>query len=195
MIDVYSRRLRYLVSKTSKATAIVALLRHCIIDWGVPETLKIDNGKDYKSAHVTRVLDGLEVNRVYCTPFQGQEKPHIERSFHTFLHVITSYSIHYTKLYDDQKAAHIHLILFISGNSLQILPHFAKVGVVRQPIGPIMHSGHAAKATMITGGKELLHFPWPQSRTLAHGKNGRTTSGLGMEFAQMIDGIPMFRGP
>jgi len=86
MIDVYSRRLRYLVSKTSKATAIVALLRHCIIDWGVPETLKIDNGKDYKSAHVTRVLDGLEVNRVYCTPFQGQEKPHIERSFHTFLH-------------------------------------------------------------------------------------------------------------
>jgi len=86
MIDVYSRRLRYLVSKTSKASAIVALLRHCIIDWGVPETLKIDNGKDYKSAHVTRVLDGLEVNRVYCTPFQGQEKPHIERSFHTFLH-------------------------------------------------------------------------------------------------------------
>jgi hypothetical protein len=86
MIDVYSRRLRFLVSKTSKATAIVGLLRHCIIEWGVPETLKIDNGQDYKSAHVTRVLDGLEIDRMYCTPFQGQEKPHIERSFRTFLH-------------------------------------------------------------------------------------------------------------
>ena len=86
VIDVYSRRPKFLVSKTSKASAIVALLRHCILDWGVPETLKIDNGQDYKSAHVSRVLDSLEINRVYCTPFQGQEKPHIERTFHTFLH-------------------------------------------------------------------------------------------------------------
>jgi len=86
MIDVYSRRLRYFVSKTSKAVSVVALLRHCIIEWGVPEVLKIDNGKDYRSAHVTRVLDSLEIQREYCTPFQGQEKPHIERSFHTFLH-------------------------------------------------------------------------------------------------------------
>lgn len=86
MIDVYSRRPKFLVSKTSKATAIVGLLRHCLIDWGVPEALKIDNGQDYKSAHVTRVLDGLEINRIYCTPFQGQEKPHIERLFRTFLH-------------------------------------------------------------------------------------------------------------
>ena len=86
MIDVYSRRLRYFVSKTSKAVSVVALLRHCIIEWGVPETMKIDNGKDYRSAHVTRVLDSLEIAREYCTPFQGQEKPHIERSFRTFLH-------------------------------------------------------------------------------------------------------------
>ena len=86
MVDVFSRRLRYFVSKTSKAVSVVALLRHCIIDWGVPEVLKIDNGKDYRSAHVTRVLDSLEIERQYCTPFQGQEKPHIERSFRTFLH-------------------------------------------------------------------------------------------------------------
>ncbi|WP_310598815.1 Mu transposase C-terminal domain-containing protein [Desulfobulbus sp.] len=86
VIDVYTRRLRFLVSKTSKAASVVALLRHCIIEWGVPETLKIDNGQDYRSAHVARVLDSLEVEREYCTPFQGQEKPHIERAFRTFLH-------------------------------------------------------------------------------------------------------------
>ena len=86
MIDVYSRRLRLLVSKTSRATAIVALTRHCLIDWGVPENIKTDNGKDYRSDHVVRVMLGLEINQLFCTPFQGWEKPHIERAFRTFLH-------------------------------------------------------------------------------------------------------------
>ncbi len=86
MIDVCSRRLRLVVSKTSKATAVVVLIRHCIIDWGVPEIIKTDNGKDYRSDHVVRVLHGLDVEQRFCTPFQGQEKPHIERAFRTFLH-------------------------------------------------------------------------------------------------------------
>ncbi len=86
VIDVYSRRLRLLVSKTSKSSAIVALLRHCFIDWGIAEVLKIDNGKDYRSARVNMVLEALDIEPEYCTPFSGDEKPHIERSFHTFLH-------------------------------------------------------------------------------------------------------------
>jgi len=86
VIDVYSRRLRLLVSKTSKASAIVALLRHCFIDWGIVEVLKIDNGKDYRSARVNLVLESLDIEAEYCTPFSGDEKPHIERSFRTFLH-------------------------------------------------------------------------------------------------------------
>ena len=86
MIDVYSRRLRFFVSKTSRAASVVALIRHCLIDWGVPETIKTDNGKDYVSNHVVRVLHGLMIEQRLCTPFQGWEKPHIERSFRTFLH-------------------------------------------------------------------------------------------------------------
>jgi hypothetical protein len=86
MIDVYSRRLRLFVSKTSRATSVVALIRHCLIDWGVPEAIKTDNGKDYTSDHVVRVMHGLQINQILCTPFQGQEKPHIERAFRTFLH-------------------------------------------------------------------------------------------------------------
>ncbi len=86
VIDVYSRRLRLLVSKTSKASAIVALLRHCFIEWGIVEVLKIDNGKDYRSARVNLVLESLDIEPEYCTPFSGDEKPHIERSFRTFLH-------------------------------------------------------------------------------------------------------------
>jgi putative transposase len=86
MIDVYSRRLRFVVSKTSKSSAVVALTRHCLIEWGVPEILKTDNGKDYVSEHVVRVLHELGIEQRLCTPFQGWEKPHIERAFRSFLH-------------------------------------------------------------------------------------------------------------
>ncbi len=86
MIDVYSRRMKFFVSKTSRATSVVALIRLCLIEWGVPEIIKTDNGKDYISQHVVRVIDGLEIEQQLCTPFQGQEKPHMERGFKTFLH-------------------------------------------------------------------------------------------------------------
>ncbi len=86
MTDVYSRRLKFVVSKTSKATSVVALIRQSIIDWGVPQYIKTDNGKDYKSDHVKRVMKDLGIEQLFCTPFQGWEKPHIERAFKTFLH-------------------------------------------------------------------------------------------------------------
>jgi hypothetical protein len=86
MNDVYSRRMKFFVSRTSRATAVVSLIRRCILDWGVPEILKTDNGKDYISNHVVRVLDALDIEQVLCTPFKGEEKPHMERGFRTFLH-------------------------------------------------------------------------------------------------------------
>lgn len=86
MIDVYSRRVRFVVSKTSRAQSIIALTRQCLIDWGVPKVLKTDNGKDYLSKHVVRVLLDIGVEQQPCKPFSGEEKPHIERVFKTFLH-------------------------------------------------------------------------------------------------------------
>ena len=46
-IDVWSRRARVLVVPSSRATAIAALLRRCLLDWGVPEAVRTDEGKDY----------------------------------------------------------------------------------------------------------------------------------------------------
>lgn len=86
MIDVYSRRLTFVVSKTSKAASVIALTRKCLIDWGVPQEIKTDNGKDYVSNHVVSVLHNLEVLQTLCRPFHGEDKPHIERAFRTFLH-------------------------------------------------------------------------------------------------------------
>lgn len=86
VIDVYSRRAKLLVAQTSKAVAIASLVRRAILDWGVPETAKHDNGADYTSHHVQRVWDMLDVQPDLCRPFAGWEKPHIERFFRSFAH-------------------------------------------------------------------------------------------------------------
>jgi len=88
VIDIYSRRLKLLVSKTNKSTAVAALTRAAILDWGMPEVARTDNGSDYTSAHMVRVFDGLGIGWDLCDPFQPQQKPHIERVFRTFSHGI-----------------------------------------------------------------------------------------------------------
>lgn len=88
VIDVFTRRPRMLVSKSSKASAICLLMRRALLEWGIPETLKTDNGSDYTSKHMVRVLKGLGIEHERCRPFHGWEKPHIERFFKTFSHSI-----------------------------------------------------------------------------------------------------------
>ncbi|MBT6429070.1 MAG: DDE-type integrase/transposase/recombinase, partial [Rhodospirillaceae bacterium] len=88
VIDVFSRRVRYLVAPTSRATSVAAVLRWALLEWGVPEILKTDNGADYVSRHIKRVLAGLEIHQEICPPFTPEAKPHIERSFKTFSHGI-----------------------------------------------------------------------------------------------------------
>ena len=88
VIDIFSRRLKLLVSKTAKADAHAALIRRSIIDWGVPEIIKMDNGKDYTANHITRVLDGLEITQSLCAPFSPEQKPFVERALGTFSHDI-----------------------------------------------------------------------------------------------------------
>jgi transposase InsO family protein len=83
-IDVYSRRPRILVSKTAKATAVAALNRKMLLDFGPPEEVKTDNGSDYKSKHMIRVFSALDIGQTFCPPFQPWHKPHIERFFGTF---------------------------------------------------------------------------------------------------------------
>ena len=84
VIDVYTRRFKLLVSKTSKATAVTALLREALLAWGVPLLIKTDNGQDYKSKHVAYVAENLGIKQDFCPPFQPWHKPHIERGFGTF---------------------------------------------------------------------------------------------------------------
>jgi putative transposase len=88
VIDVYSRRLKLLVSKTSRAVAVGLALRRALIAWGVPEAVRMDNGSDYVSKHVTLALSSLGIEQLVCRPFSPDEKPFIERALGTFLHDI-----------------------------------------------------------------------------------------------------------
>lgn len=86
VIDVYSRRFKLHVSKSSKSTAVAALIRRGLMDWGIPEIAKTDNGSDYVSRHIVQVLEALQIEQKLCPPFTPEAKPHIERAFKTFAH-------------------------------------------------------------------------------------------------------------
>ena len=98
MIDVFSRRTKVLVSRQPSAVAVGLLIRKCILDWGIPEILKADNGKDYTAQYVNRIKDDLGFRINYCTPFRPMEKPHIERFFGTmtrdFFEILPGYVGH-----------------------------------------------------------------------------------------------------
>ncbi len=78
-IDVWSRLARVLVVPASRATAIAALLRCCILEWGVPEAVRTDEGKDYTSRHVLGVLADLEIEHRPCPPYTPEAKLFVER--------------------------------------------------------------------------------------------------------------------
>ncbi len=87
-IDMFSRRLKYHVSKTSKAMAVCQVFRRPVLDWGVPQGVRTDNGQDYVSMQFDTVLRDLEVMHEICIPFASEEKGTIERSMRTLSHGI-----------------------------------------------------------------------------------------------------------
>ena len=78
-IDVWSRRAMVLLTAQSRAEAIAALIRRCLLAWGVPEWIRTDEGKDYVSKHLRRVLADLRVGHDILPPYRPDLKPFIER--------------------------------------------------------------------------------------------------------------------
>jgi len=86
VVDVFSDRRRFLVAESSKGQAHGLLFRRCVMEWGLPEQVKTDNGKDYTSRYITRFFADMGIDQQLCKPFSGEEKPHVERGFGIFLH-------------------------------------------------------------------------------------------------------------
>lgn len=86
VIDVFTRRRRFIVTRTSRANGIMSLIRLAVLQWGVPESIKTDNGADYTAQVLETALLGLGIEHPLCAPFSPQQKPHIERGIGALMH-------------------------------------------------------------------------------------------------------------
>lgn len=86
VIDVFTRRRLFIVTRTSRANAIMSLIRLAILAWGVPEEIKTDNGADYVAEVLDSALLGLNIRHSLCHKFSPHEKPHIERAIGSLMH-------------------------------------------------------------------------------------------------------------
>jgi hypothetical protein len=86
VIDVYTRRRLFIVTRTSRANAIMSLIRLAVLKWGVPESIKTDNGADYVAQVLETALLGLSIEHPLCAPFSPHQKPHIERAIGSLMH-------------------------------------------------------------------------------------------------------------
>lgn len=84
VIDVFTRRVRLLVAKSSSSEGICLLLRKTFLAWGTINpngVMRTDNGSDYVSKRVMSICSLLDINVSRSNAYSGWEKPHIERFF------------------------------------------------------------------------------------------------------------------
>jgi len=86
IIDLYSKRSMFLVSETPKTEASLMLIRRAVIEWGVPDTIKTDNGSDFVSYRFKNALLALGINQDICSPYTPEGKGSVERVFRTLQH-------------------------------------------------------------------------------------------------------------
>jgi transposase InsO family protein len=83
-LDVYPRRAVCRLVEKEDAAAVAGTLRAALLDWGLPEVLKMDNGMVYhKSKHVQRICAELGIETPRLPVRAPETKPHIERFFRT----------------------------------------------------------------------------------------------------------------
>lgn len=82
-VDVFSRRMMLYVSKTARTEATLLLLRKAILAWGVPETLRTDNGSDFVSMAFKRALHAIGIRHDITAPFSPEQKGIVERAIGT----------------------------------------------------------------------------------------------------------------
>jgi putative transposase len=83
-IDVFSRRVVLVLSKHNNASAVVnGLLAKSLQQFGIPTTIKIDNGSEYVNSQFETTCNELEIDIDYCDGGSPWQKGLIERFFGT----------------------------------------------------------------------------------------------------------------
>jgi len=85
IIDVWSRRAKYLVVPSESAQSVRRTLVATIKAWGVvPERLRTDNGSGYINQTILSAAPLLGIEVEPCPPGSPEKKPFVERLFGTF---------------------------------------------------------------------------------------------------------------
>jgi transposase InsO family protein len=79
VIDIWSRRGLVHVTKTPKTEATLELIRRAIIEWGVPRSIKTDNGSDFTSKRFVGALNALAIGHETSQAFSPEQKGTVER--------------------------------------------------------------------------------------------------------------------
>lgn len=88
VLDVWTRDMKILFSKTARTETNKLLLRAAVLDWGVPDGSKVDNGTDYVSREIMMFFEEMGIPVERCTVFSPWEKGMVERGIKTFVHSI-----------------------------------------------------------------------------------------------------------
>lgn len=85
IIDVWSRRVRFMVAPSESSQAVRRLLIETITAWGVmPELIVTDQGSGFINASIATAIEALPFDHLACPPGSPEKKPFIERVFGTF---------------------------------------------------------------------------------------------------------------
>jgi len=87
-IDIATRRAIFSLSRTPRASAVALLVRKAILAWGVPNTIKTDNGSDFVAKDTQRLFASLDVEMELSDAYSPEQKGHVERVIRTFQHMV-----------------------------------------------------------------------------------------------------------
>ncbi|RVA05847.1 integrase [Mesorhizobium sp. M7A.F.Ca.US.002.01.1.1] len=85
-IDIATRRTVWLLSRTPRASAVALLIRKAILEWGVPDVVKTDNGSDFVARDTQRLFASLGIEPETSDAYSPEQKGHVERVIKTFQH-------------------------------------------------------------------------------------------------------------
>ncbi|MBW1795563.1 MAG: DDE-type integrase/transposase/recombinase [Deltaproteobacteria bacterium] len=82
-LDIFSRKLKALLSPTGSSMALCILLRQVILDWGIPDVALVDNGAEFVSDHFKAVCEALGIHIVHTQKYTPEGKGFVERGIWT----------------------------------------------------------------------------------------------------------------
>ncbi len=88
LIDIYTRRIMVLVTRTAATAGALLLLKKGIEAWGKPEMVRTDQGSDFISFEAKRFFALLGIIHDDCTAYSPEQKGAAERHVKTVQHGI-----------------------------------------------------------------------------------------------------------